>query len=26
MMRVMDWIWIVLVIAGWLLFSRFVGG
>jgi len=25
-MRVMDWIWVILVVLGWLLFSRFVGG
>ncbi|HXG33879.1 MAG TPA: hypothetical protein VNJ11_10975 [Bryobacteraceae bacterium] len=24
--KVMDWFWIVLLIAGWLLVSRFTGG
>jgi len=25
-MEVMDWIWVVLIVVGWLVLSRFVGG
>jgi hypothetical protein len=25
-MEAMDWIWVVLIVVGWLVLSRFVGG